>query len=332
MTSRRKDARMRGSVPAVDRRTALRALGLLGGLALAPGCAAGFADTRLRMATGPTEGGYFTVGTTLAQIWHRELGLSTVPRVLATAGSTDNLRLLDSGGADLVFCQVDVAADRAACCSPDDPTSPRALARIYDDVVHVVVPAASAIRTMDQLRGARVSFGGSGSGAQFVARRLLQAADLDADTDMTSVQLGISESSAALAAGDIDAFFWAGSLPTQGISTLAAQLTIRLLDLADVVGRLRVIYPEYSAGTIPAGSYGIPQPVTSLMVRNVLLVRADTPDLLAEALVEALFSTQDELARSSRAALTMDPRAAIGTQPLLLHPGAERFYRRKDTF
>ena len=99
-----------------------------------------------------------------------------------------------------------------------------------------------------------------------------------------------------------------------------------------MVGRLRVIYPEYSAGTIPAGSYGIPQPVTSLMVRNVLLVRADTPNLLAEALVEALFSTQDELARSSRAALTMDPRAAIGTQPLLLHPGAERFYRRKDTF
>ena len=88
MTSRRKDARMRGSVPAVDRRTALRALGLLGGLALVPGCATGFADTQLRMATGPTEGGDFAVGTKLAQIWHRELGLSTVPRVLATAGST----------------------------------------------------------------------------------------------------------------------------------------------------------------------------------------------------------------------------------------------------
>ena len=27
------------------------------------------------------------------------------------------------------------------------------------------------------------------------------------------------------------------------------------------------------------------------------------------------------------AALTIDPRAAIGTEPVLLHPGAERFFR-----
>ena len=114
------------------------------------------------------------------------------------------------------------------------------------------------------------------------------------------------------------------------MTALAGQLPIRLVDLADVVGPLCAAHPEYAPGTVPAGSYGIPAPVTSLLVRNVLLVGARMPDDLAEALTETLFATQEELARASRAALTIDPRAAIGTQPVLLHAGAEQFYRAHD--
>ena len=46
--------------------------------------------------------------------------------------------------ADVAFNQIDTAADRIARTAPGDPAAPRALARIYDDVVHVVVPAASS--------------------------------------------------------------------------------------------------------------------------------------------------------------------------------------------
>jgi TRAP transporter TAXI family solute receptor len=206
------------------------------------------------------------------------------------------------------------------------------LARIYDDTVHLVTPATSSLRTLGELRGARVSLGDPESGVYFIAKRLLDAAGLVPDRDLRAVQLGIGESTAALAAGRIDAFFWSGSLPTQGISTLAGQLPIRLLDLADVVGPMCAAHPEYAPGTVPAGSYGIPGPVTSLLVRNVLLVGQEMPDDLAEALVKTMFATQEELTRASRAALTIDPRAAIGTQPVLLHPGAERFYRSTSNY
>jgi TRAP-type uncharacterized transport system substrate-binding protein len=87
------------------------------------------------------------------------------------------------------------------------------------------------------------------------------------------------------------------------------------------------VYPEYVAGTVPAANYGIPEPVTSLLVRNVLLVTADMPDDLAAALVEALFKARQQLAEVTPIALTIDPRAAIGTQPVPLHPGAQQFYR-----
>jgi uncharacterized protein len=322
----RQDAAMPGSGGSVSRRDVLRGLGLLGGGVLLAGCGADFADARLRLATGDTEGGYFALGTALAEAWRRELSLATPPSVLSTMGSIDNLRLLLAGQADLVFCQVDVAADRVNRGVPDSPTAPRALARIYDDMVHVVTPAASPITTLARLRGARVSLGAPDSGVYFIAQRLLDAAGL-AERDIQVMRLGIAESAAALAAGRLEAFFWSGALPTRGVSALAAQLPIRLLDLADVVGPMCAAYPEYAPGTVPAGSYGIPAPVTGLLVRNVLLVDAGMSDALAEALTSTMFATQEELARASSAALTIDPRAAIGTQPVLLHPGAERFYR-----
>jgi uncharacterized protein len=321
---------MPGAVGAVNRRAVLRALGVLAGLAVLPGCSARLADTRLTLATGAPEGSYFVLGTALARAWHRELQLRAPPRVLSTQGSIDNLRLLSGGAAGLVFCQVDVAADHVARSDPNNPMAPRALARIYDDVVHLVTAASSSIRTLAGLRGARVSLGDPESGVYFITKRLLDAAALVPERDLQAVQLGIGASTAALVAGRIDAFFWSGALPTQGVSALAAQLPIRLLDLADVVGPMCAAHPEYAPGTVPAGSYGIASPVTSLLVRNVLLVGRAMPNELAEALTETMFATQEELARASSAALTIDPRAAIGTQPVLLHPGAERFYRTHD--
>jgi uncharacterized protein len=176
-----------------------------------------------------------------------------------------------------------------------------------------------------------VSVGAPDSGVRVIAERLLAVAGLSTAADLLAVQLGIDESLAAVAAGEIDAFFWSGGLPTRGVSDLAERQPIRLLDLEDVVAPMRASFPVYAAGTVPARSYGIPEPVTTLLVRNFLLVGAGMPDELARALVAGLFAAQEELAAASPAALTIDLRAAIGTQPVPLHPGAERFFREEKS-
>jgi TRAP-type uncharacterized transport system substrate-binding protein len=51
------------------------------------------------------------------------------------------------------------------------------------------------------------------------------------------------------------------------------------------------------------------------------------PADVAEALVRALFESRPRLAQASEVARTIDQRTAIGTQPIALHPGAERYYR-----
>jgi uncharacterized protein len=306
----------------------LRRRTVLGALALLPlaACGATFTGRHLTIAAGVGSGVYYRLGGTLADVWQEGLGLTATPAVLTTAGSVDNLdRLAD--GSDIAFSQVDSAADRLSTLAAADPRAPRALARIYDDAVHVVVRRDSPYRTLADLRGARVSVGTPTSGYYAIAVRLLESAGLNARTDVAAQLLGLPDSTQALRDGRIDAFFWSGGLPTSGITELAAALPIRLLDLKDMLETFRESYPVYSSGTVPAGAYDTAEPVATLLVRNFLLVPASTDDDLADALVRSMFAQQPRLAAASPAALTIDARAAIGTQPVPLHPGAERFYR-----
>ncbi len=310
----------------LTRRQALHALALVGaGLAAgAAGCGSPFGQSRLRIATGGTLGVYYALGEALADAWQAGLGLDTRPEVVSTAGSVANLVLLAGGDADVAFCAADAAADAAAGPSGTDL---RALARIYDDVVHVVVRRDSPVTDLAGLRGMRVSVGAPDSGVAVISTRLLPTAGIDPRRDMAASQLGINDSAAAMRDGRIDAFFWSGGLPTPAVSELAAVMPIRLLDLTDQMGPMRQRYPIYEAGTVPAATYGIPEPISTLFVRNFLLVLARMPDDLAEALVRALFESRPRLARASEVARTIDQRTAIGTQPIALHPGAERYYR-----
>lgn len=313
-----------GCPPAIGRRGVLRGLAALAAVAALPGvsgCGSPFADRRLTIAAGVQPGVYFQLASALAAVWQERLGLGAAPRVLDTAGSVDNLDRLADGSADVIFSQVDTAAERP------EAADLRALARIYDDALHVVVRRESPWQRLGDLRGAKVSIGPATSGYHVAARRVLTAAGVDADRDLHTSTLGLPDSIAGLRDGGLDAFFWFGGVPTSGISELATATPIRLLDLTDVLESMRVSYPVYAAGTVPASAYDTGGPISTLFVRNLLLVRASIDDDLAAALVEAMLAEQSRLATTSPAALTIDSRSAIGTQPIPLHPGAERFYR-----
>jgi TRAP-type uncharacterized transport system substrate-binding protein len=90
---------------------------------------------------------------------------------------------------------------------------------------------------------------------------------------------------------------------------------------------LRRIHPEYQPGTVPKALYGTSGLVTTVRVRDFLLVSAGMADELAYALVATLLAEQERLAAANIAALTIDPRAAISTQPVPLHPGAVKWFR-----
>jgi uncharacterized protein len=278
---------------------------------------------RIRIATGSTTAVYFAYGTAIAEQirhWYPK----AQPAVLVTAASAENVMLVRDGNAELGFTQADIAASDAASASPGQLM---ALARLYDDYVHLVVRADSGIRKLADLHGQRVSVGAPGSGTGITAERLLSVAEPGIATSLQLSRLGLDDSAAALREKRIDAFFFSGGLPVAAIQRLAQAVPIALVDLREYVQPLRKRYGEfYAERTAPASAYGV-APTVSIGIPNYLVVRASMPEPLAYALTRLLFESRDALARAHPVGARLNTRSAISTPPLPLHPGAARYYR-----
>jgi TRAP transporter TAXI family solute receptor len=283
---------------------------------------------RLRISTGGVGGVYYAYGTGIVAAVRARLP-QLAPEVIVTAASIENIRLVTSGQAEMGFTLADSAGTAHFGAPPFlVPTKVAALARLYDNYLHLVVNPDRPLRTVADLRGQRVSVGASGSGTELTATRLLAEAGLNASTDLRVTWLGVDDSAAAFAAGNLDAFFFSGGIPTLAIDALAKWFPIRLMDLGSMVSPLRHSYGEvYAERTIPGSTYGLGAPVTTVGVPNYLVVSPTMDSDLAYAIIETLFVERALLAAAHPEGRRLDRGAAINTYPLQLHPGAERYYR-----
>ncbi|MFE0010910.1 TAXI family TRAP transporter solute-binding subunit [Streptomyces erythrochromogenes] len=132
----------------------------------------------------------------------------------------------------------------------------------------------------------------------------------------------------ALREGTVDALFWSGGVPTPALAALARELPLRFLPLDAYVGPLRARYaPVYTAVTLPAGVYGLTEPVGTIGVGNYLLARTDVQEGVVRDLLRVLFDRWRDLLREVTAGARLEPRFAISTGQVPLHPGAAAYYR-----
>ncbi|MBM7862036.1 TAXI family TRAP transporter solute-binding subunit [Lentzea nigeriaca] len=293
------------------------AVSLLTAATVLTGCGSTVEDIKITMATGSEGGVYYRLGNGLADIWSGRLGIVR-PQVVATAGSKDNVTRLVNEQAQVGFSQADALEE------VEGSSRLRALARMHDDYLQVIVRADLPVTKLRELSGLRVSIGADESGVEIIASRLLKSLNVTPQT----VNLGLEESAQWMREGKLDAFFWSGGLPTARITQLTKELGVRLLDLKDDLPGFREQYPVYGSATLPASTYNLQsKPIITLVVRNFLLVHEKMPDDVAEALVRQLFAGQPELVKAHSAARTIEQRSAIETSPVPLHNGAMRYYR-----
>ncbi|GII95913.1 TAXI family TRAP transporter solute-binding subunit [Sinosporangium siamense] len=288
--------------------------------ALLPGCSAGATGdiSELRVATGPAGGPYAQFGSRFAAELRRS-GFAV--RVLPTAGSVVNLSMLADGRADLGFALADSAADAVEAGRPVT-----ALARVYLNYVHLVVPAYSSLTAPAQLTGKAVSIGAKGSGTAVSAARVLSAAGLPGPAHLR--WLDLAESIDALDKERIEAFFWSGGVSTPALADYAARAPIRLVPLGTLVPALRRVHgPVYEHATVPAGEYGTRAPVPTVGTPSYLVCPPRLPGRVARAITEVLFDSRDRLEAPHAPGGTLDVRYAIGTGAVPLHEGAAQYYR-----
>ncbi|WBB71758.1 TAXI family TRAP transporter solute-binding subunit [Micromonospora sp. WMMD1128] len=274
----------------------------------------------IRIATGSPTAVYHAFGKSLAALLNRELP-GVRAEVMVTAASAQNVRLVGAGDAELGFTQADVLPAR----EPEHPAV-LAVARVYDDLLHLVTTADGPIRTLADLRGRPVSVGADGSGTEITATRLLAVAQLGGDR-VRQEHLGLDDSVAALREGRIDAFFFSGGLPVRGVADLAQETSLRMVDLGEWTEPLRRAYGQvYVTRDIPRSVYRT-EPVSTVANPNYLIVNANLPAELVREVTRLLMDRREELAAAHPAAGRMSPRSAIVTTPLPLHPGAAQWYR-----
>lgn len=278
------------------------------------------------VASGPAGGVYEIYGSAYAEaLGDRFPDLQT--ESVNSDGSVENLHRVASGEATVGLTLADSAGDALAGRGAfDEELGLSALARIYDNFVQVVVLADGGPRTLEDLRGERVSIGAAESGTAVIARRILRQTGLAGSVQTAPLVIG--ESVRALRRGEIAAFFWVGGLPTPAISRLQETTSLRLLDLGEVSGALAREYGDYYLETrVPAVAYGMAGSVATVSVPIYLVVRDDLDNGVAYWLTRALFESQERLVDAHPEARGLDLRNAITTAPLPLHPGAERYYR-----
>jgi uncharacterized protein len=294
--------------------------------------------TRLSIATGNTGGVYYPYGGGLARIISQSL-----PRVDATAevtaASVDNLKLIQQGKADIAFTFGDTLDDavRGRGAFTKSPVKARTLAMLYPSYTQIATLEGSNINRLTDLRGKVVSTGSPGSGTEVVALRLLKAAGLDADKDLRRQGLSVNGAVDALKDGKIDAFFWAGGIPTASLLDLTSTMGIRakLLPNDDLLPALQAVYGPslYFPLAVPGGTYpGLTADVGVVAVANLLVVDERMSDDLAYDLTRVLFEKQRELAQIHPEGAKLALETAIEGSPAPYHAGAIRYYRERGVW
>ncbi len=292
------------------------------------------AKTRLAFSGGP-EGGtfqYFSNG--IATRLSKNMANVEVSN-MASAGSVENLRRVNSGDADFgITYSGDLFLARNGKLPQDEKKyeNTLAMAYLYGAPAHLVVLDGSGINAVADLAGKKVAVGGAGSGAAASAERFFKALGL---WDKMEPQfIGYSEAVSAMGDKLIDAVWVFAGFPNASVIQAAASNKIKILDTVEAgkKGGFFDEYPFYSEITIPAGTYsGIDTPVKTFQDSALWVTGKHVKaDLVYDSLKD-VFSPEGlaYMVKVKSTAKEMSVEGGLSGIVTPVHAGAEKFWTEK---
>ena len=251
---------------------------------------------------------------------------------METQGSIENALLLGRGQADLGLVQSDVAWLAASGAGPFAVEGPlprlAALGSLYPEPVHIVVPAQSAIRGVEDLRGKRVDLGAPQSGSRLNALAVLQAHGMEVKDLAEGRSEGAQRAIQRLRAGQLDAFFTTIGTPARALQRLAAEYPIRLVPIsAAAAARVTVDHPGLVRITLPANTYpGQSEEVTTVAATALLVASLDARQEEVKALLPVAFEGTDYLAFGTAQGVKISKGTGLRGVAIPLHPAAAAYF------
>ena len=308
-----------------------RSFGLLGTAAIV---SMGFsmpaaAQQQLSIATGGTGGVYYPMGGGLAEVINNHVaGYSATAEV--TGASVENMGLIATGDADLAIGLADTVVQAYSGTGRFEGQQlpmVRGLASLYANMIHIVALESAGIRSLQDLRGKRVSIGAPGSGTEVNAGAILEANGITYD-DIDEQRLNFNETADALANGDIDAGFWSVGAPTSSIMNLSTTQRIVIIALSEAeIDAAMAANDTFAKTTLVGGTYNdVDADIAVLGILNVLTVSSEMPDYLAYSLTKAMFENIADMQAVHPAANQTTVEFTLAATPVPLHPGAIRYF------
>ncbi|MER0042135.1 TAXI family TRAP transporter solute-binding subunit [Pseudomonas sp. MGal98] len=288
------------------------------------------APTFINVLTGGTSGVYYPIGVAMSQLYGSGIeGAKT--SVQATKASVENLNLLQSGRGEIAFALGDSVED--AWNGVEDAgfkaplTRIRAIAATYPNYIQIVASKESGIKTLEDLKGKRISVGAPKSGTELNARAIFKAAGLSYK-DMGRVEfMPYAESVELIKNRQLDATLQSSGLGMAAIRDLASMVSITFVAIPEEVVA-KIDSQAYQAKVIPAGTYdGQDQDVPTAAIVNLLVSHEKVSDEVAYQMTKLLYDNLPRLRTAHSAANDIKLENATEGLPIPLHPGAERFYK-----
>jgi len=292
------------------------------------------AKDRLAFSGGP-EGGtfqYFSNG--IATRLSKDLPDVEVSN-MASAGSLENLRRVNSGDADFgIVYSGDTYLGRNGRLTNDTKQykNVHAMAYLYGAPAHLIVLDGSGINKVADLAGKKVAVGPAGSGAAGAAERFFGSLGL---WDKMEPQfIGYSEGASALGDNKIQALWVFAGFPNSSVIQAAASNKIKLLDVVEAgkEGGFFKAYPFYSELKIPAGTYsGVDYDVPSFQDSALWVAGKHVKADLVEKALADIYSTEGlaYMVKVKSTAKSMSVEGALNGIVTPIHAGAEKFWKDK---
>ena len=230
------------------------------------------------LATGPAGSAYAEFGKRYAQALAAE-GITVELR--PTDGSSTNLQLLRSGGADVAFVRggsADAVADEAAGLTSLGSLFYEPLWIFYrSDVARRVDRKTGVLSSVAQLKGLRVNVDKPGSGVPEIVDRMLRANHLDGSAVQLS-NLEPAPATEALRAGLLDAIVLESAPQSPLIQQLLRAPDIQLMEIGQADAYTRR-FSFFSTVTLPRGvidmARDLPSADVSMLAATTSLLSRD---------------------------------------------------------
>lgn len=249
--------------------------------------------------------------------------------VIETSGTSENLRKLEAGEAQLATAQADIKP----------PGSARIVAFLYPDFFQLIVKNNTQIQHFYDLKGKRIGLWKKGG--QYDS--FLDIADHFGltETDFIFVGNNLEESNAAFQNNQADAIFRVRALGNQSISQMVQLYQGRLVPIEQAAA-MQIKYPAFEPAIIPKGAYRGSRPtvpdtdLVTVAVQRLLIASDQVPSAIIQEINTILDVYRQEIADYvPNQYADIRPLVAQFSQPenlgairVPIHPGTIAYYER----